>query len=116
MRETKAQLCNKNVQLSVLYLRYAFIKGSSVPVIVYGYFRSIANMIDQIRLFQQNQYLYTADTELQQALKTRMSSLITQDLPTLAQHSTNIPKAPSAGKLSLAFKKMSRKMKGGADS
>ncbi|XP_023930063.1 protein very KIND isoform X2 [Lingula anatina] len=75
--------------------------------------RSIATVIDQIRIFKKQTYPFEPNRELQESLRNRMLEYSEHDLHALAaQHETNFHKI-SSGKLQGAFKKMKGKFGSG---
>ena len=69
-------------------------------------FRTICQVIDQIRLFKQNRYIYETDKEVQEALLNRIMEFAHQDLHQLAsQQETNYQRqATNASKMKGFFK------------
>ena len=56
-------------------------------------FRNIAEIIDQIRIFQQHKYKFTSNSDIQEMIQERISKFKNSDLQILAaQNNTNVQK------------------------
>lgn len=75
------------------------------------FFRSIAQTVDQIRVFKDQMYGFEADYEMQDTLMQRVREFSSQDIQSIAaQHDTNYHKMPSGGGgITAAFRKMKGK-------
>ena len=89
---------------------YGFLRGNLT--VCHFCFRSIAKVIDQIRVFRERRYMYIPDLEFQEAVGQRMQEFGQQDLHTLASlHDTNFHKMTSS-RIHGAFKRMRHKLQG----
>ena len=74
------------------------------------YYRSICQVIDQIRVFREHMYGFEANAGLQDTLRRRMNEMATQDIQDLAsQYDINYQKVSSATGITSALKKMKGK-------
>lgn len=73
-------------------------------------FRSICQVIDQIRIYREHMYGFEADHSLQDTLRQRIHEMSDQDIHDLAaQHDINYQKMSSGSGISSAFRKMKGK-------
>ena len=74
------------------------------------YYRSIAQVIDQVRVFREHMYGFEADHAVQDALRHRIREMNSQDIHVLAsQHEINYQKMSGTG-ITGAFRKMKEKL------
>ena len=76
---------------------------------VYLFIRSIAKLVDQIRMFQEHTYSFEIDPSMEGLLRQRMEEFSSQDIHVLAaRHSSNYHQLSSekSRKISSTFQKM----------
>ncbi|XP_064630511.1 uncharacterized protein LOC135489206 isoform X2 [Lineus longissimus] len=78
--------------------------------------RSIARVIDQLRIFKDYYYEFESSPDLEDTIQQRIQDYRECDLHTLAsQHEINVTKLPSSGKLPDAFRSLKKKFQGKSD-
>lgn len=90
---------------------FCLLANDIMNVLIYLFFRSIAQTVDQIRIFKDQMYGFEADYEMQDTLMQRVREFSSQDIQSIAaQHDTNYHKMPSGGGgITAAFRKMKGK-------
>ncbi|XP_074641281.1 uncharacterized protein LOC141899028 [Tubulanus polymorphus] len=102
------------ILLFLLHVQQLEIGGFTLANGMYRWqkFRSISELIDQIRVFMRVSYKFASSAELQLAVRKRMRDFRDRDLQEIAaQHDTNMQKI-SSSKWSQSFQKLKSKLQG----
>ena len=81
-----------------------------IPFCAYDFSRSIAQVIDQVRIFREHMYGFEAHHAFQDSIRHRIREMNAQDIHLLAsQHEINYQKMSGSG-ITGAFRKMKGKL------